>query len=533
MSDADTVLEPFPWERFKRESIATRIGFIAALSLVVLLDAVNGAMTSTLRRYLMGTFAATADQITWGTIMYYVSTLWALLLAANLQNRIGQRRAVLGSHLVLVLSTIGGAFITNYPSLLVVLLIQGASGGMTLAFAQGVLLMQFSRRDQTLVQPFYAMAAVMFPATAVQVYVGAFAYNLHWQYAYLCIAPLGVLGCGWLFWHQKLLDDRKVPSPVPVLKIVLLLTSLVAIVYVLQQGNRNRWLEYPPIVWSLLLAAACILGFAFTETDGRPTYLCYHAFQYANFTFGFSVAVLAGIAFLGGGSVIPGFTAGVLTYPVLTSGLVQLPAGAFGTISLLAIGIVLRLTKIPGVLFILTGQILYSIAMWNLGLAPSNSDFAGIVPWLCLRGFALGCLFLPLTLATLTSLPPRDDVAAAGMFNFSRQFGSLIGIAWLETLHEHLVDRNQTIFGNAFSAVSPNTIVYVEHAQNALSFYGTDTQTSQAAMALTLQEASRQWASIAYNGAFESLAVLFYFSLPVVALIYILTKRFLKPPACQ
>src|SRR5260221_5955038 len=56
--------------------------------------------------------------------------------------------------------------------------------------------------------------------------------------------------------------------------------------------------------------------------DGGPTYLPYRAFRYANFTFGFSTAMLAGIAFLGGGSVIFGYTPGVLTYTVFDAGLV-------------------------------------------------------------------------------------------------------------------------------------------------------------------------------------------------------------------
>lgn len=526
MSNAATVVEP----SHRGESIWIKIGFVVAVCFLVLLDGVDGAMTSSLRQYLMGSFAATADQITWGTIIYYVSKLHALLLAARLQERIGQRRAVLGVSVVLVLSTMAGACITNYPSLLVALLIQGAAGGMMDAFGLGVLLMLFPRRNQTLVLPFYSIAAIMFPALLVEGYVGAFAYDLDWQEAYLCIAPLGLLGCGWLFWHRRLLRNATMPVSVPVLKIVLLLTSLVAIVYVLQQGNRNRWLEYPPIVWSLLLATVCLIGFAVMETGGQPTFLHYHAFGYANFTYGFILAVQAGIAFLGGGSVISQFTAGVLTYPVLHSGLVQLPASAFAVISLLGAGLVLRFTRIPGVFIVLTGQLILSIGMWNLGLAPSNSNFAGIVPWLIFRGFALGCLFLPLTLATLTCLPPRDDVAAAGLFNFSRQFGALIGIAWFQTLHEHLTDRNQTIFGNAFSAVSANAMNYARDAQHALWFYGIDTQMPQAATALTLQEASRQWASIAYNGCFESLAVLFLFTFPLVILVRILTKRFLKPP---
>lgn len=533
MSDAATRFdEPSPVELFKPEPVSVKIGFVAALSFLALLDGVNGAMTSSIREYLNGTFSATADQITWGTILFYVSKLWALLMAARLQQDIGQRRAVLGTSVILVLSTIGGAFITNYPSLLISLVIQGGAGGFMLAFGQGVLLMVFPRKDQAFVQAFFAMADVMFPAVAVQAYVGAFAYQLDWQYAYLCIAPFGLLGLGWLLFHQRLLHDRKQPLPVSFLKIGLLLTALVAIVYVLQQGNRDRWLEYPPIVWSLLLAAVCLLGFAFAETDGRPTFLAYHAFGYANFTFGVTVAVLAGVVFLGGGSVISGFTTGVLNYPVLHTGLVQLTASGFATIALLVAAFALRFLKVPGLVVIYSGQILFIIGMLNLGLVPSNSDFGGVERWLILRGTALGFQFLPLTLGTLTCLPPKDDVAAAGLFLFNRQFGALIGTAWLETLHEHLTDRNQTIFGNAFSAISPNAVNYAQQAQHALLFYGFDTQAPQAATVLTLQEASRQWASIAANGCFESVAMLLVFAFPFVGLTMFLTKRYLKPPVC-
>jgi hypothetical protein len=125
-------------------------------------------------------------------------------------------------------------------------------------------------------------------------------------------------------------------------------------------------------------------------------------------------------------------------------------------------------------------------------------------------------------------------VAAAGIFNFNRQLGALIGIAWLRTLLEHLTDRNQTVFGNVLSSTSPNTLDYVQAAHHALSLYGAQPwQAPSAAMALTLREAHRQWISIAYNGCFQSLALLFLFCFPLVALTRILTKRFLKPPVRQ
>jgi DHA2 family multidrug resistance protein len=524
ISPMKSLAEDFSWEKS---------GFIVAVSFLVLLDGINGAVCSTLGRYLNGSFSVTADQVTWAAIFYYVGKLYMLLISGKLQSIFGQRRSFLTASTALVLMTAAGMMVPNYPSLLAVLLLQGAAGGAMVALGQGTLLALFPRREQPLVQGVYALAAVMFPATVVPEVLGASAYNFDWRDAYLWMLPFGLLGCGWLFWKQKMLSDSTRHNPFLPIRVLLTVTALFAIVYVLQQGDRHRWLEYPPIVWAILLAVTCIVGLAFIETRGGPTLLPYGAFRYANFTFGMCVVVLAGIAFFGSGYVISGFAINVLAYPVSMSGLVQLSGTAFSVISFLSIGIILRFAKLNPVFIILTGLLLFGSSMLNLGLAPSNLNFEGFASWLILRGFALGCQFIPLTLLALTCLPAEEDVAAAGLFNFNRQIGALIGIAWLQTLHENLTDRNQTIFGNVLSAANPNTLIYTQKVQDTLALYGTpQSQIPSESMALTVQEASRQWSSIAYNGCFESLAIMFLFAFPMVALARILTTRFLRPPAC-
>lgn len=534
MSNAATAIDVRPAESFADTFCFEKIGFLVAVSCLILLDGVNGAMSSTLRQYLMGGFSATSDQIAWGAIFYYVGKLYMLLLAAKLQRRFGQRRTFLMASIALVLTTVAGAFISDYRSFLAVLLVQGCAGGAMIALGQGTLLAIFPRREQSLVQGAYALASVMFPATVVPALLGGFAYHLDWRDAYLGIAPLGLLGCGWLLWKRKLLSDAVSPTEFLPVRIALMIISLFAIVYVLEQGDRNGWLEYPPIVWASLLAVTCIVSLVFIETSGGPTFLPYGAFRYANFTFGMCVVVLAGVALFGSGYAISGFAAGVLSYPVSVNGLVQLSGTFFATISFLAVGVLLRFTKFPPAIVILTGMLLFGLSMWRLGDVPSNLNFEGFASWLIIRGFALGCQFIPLTLLALTCLPAEEDVAAAGLFNFNRQLGALIGVAWLQTLLEHKTDGNQTIFGNAVSWTSPNAIHYVQAAQQALSSYGAQpSQTPAAATALMLREAHRQWASIAFNGCFESFALVFIFAFPLVALARILTTRFLKPPACQ
>ena len=520
------------------ESYAGRLGFNKTLFLIasaflVLQDGVNGAAASTLRSYLSGGISANPDQITWGSIFYYVGKLYYLLLAAKLQRLFGQRRSILTASTVLTLATFAGAFVTNFPMYLAVMLIQGCAGGAMIALGQGTLLSIFPRRDQPIVQGVYALATVMFPATVVPVLLGSAAYYFDWRLAYLWITPFGLLGCLWHYWQRKWLSDLVVPTLIMPRRIILMVTMLFAVVYVLQQGERNRWFEYPPIVWASLLAVTCIVALAHLETRVGPTFLPYGAFRYANFTFGVSVVLLAGVALFGSGFVIAGFASNVLSYPVSVSGLVQLSGTILAVVSFTGVGLLIRFAKMPPVFSILTGILCFGTAMWRLGYAPSDLDFDGFASWLIVRGFALGCQFIPLTLLSLTCLPPEEDVAAAGIFNFNRNIGALAGIAWLETLLETKTDHNQTIFGNAVSFVSPNAVSYHQSIQYALFLNGGQPSVvPDSATALTLQEAHRQWASIAYNGCFESLALVFAFAFPLVVVARILTERYLKPPQC-
>src|SRR5580658_1170074 len=112
MSDAATAVEIKPAASFADAFCFEKIGFLVAVACLVLLDGVNGAMCSTLRQYLNGGFFATADQITWGAIFYYVGKMYTLLLAAKLQHKFGQRRAFLTASITLVSATAAGALIT-------------------------------------------------------------------------------------------------------------------------------------------------------------------------------------------------------------------------------------------------------------------------------------------------------------------------------------------------------------------------------------------------------------------------------------
>jgi DHA2 family multidrug resistance protein len=123
-------------------------------------------------------------------------------------------------------------------------------------------------------------------------------------------------------------------------------------------------------------------------------------------------------------------------------------------------------------------------------------------------------------------------VAASGLFNFGRQIGGLVGVAWMQTLQTHLVARNQTVLGETLSAANPNWITYADAARNTVALQNVSLIKAPAlAHALTLQEVHRQMSSVAFNGCFQTIAMIFVFSLPLVIIARILTARLLKHPA--
>ena len=71
-----------------------------------------------------------------------------------------------------------------------------------------------------------------------------------------------------------------------------------------------------------------------------------------------------------------------------------------------------------------------------LSLATINPDTgAGDLFWpLVFRGLGSAMMFLPLSIATLGSLPKHEVPAASGFYNLTRQLGGSLGIAILTTM---------------------------------------------------------------------------------------------------
>src|SRR5262249_5751484 len=80
------------------------------------------------------------------------------------------------------------------------------------------------------------------------------------------------------------------------------------------------------------------------------------------------------------------------------------------------------------------GSLLLVVALFSLShLSPQTGESDLFWP-LVVRAFGTVLMFLPLSLATLGSIPKEDTAKPAGFFSLPRQLGGSIGVALLSTL---------------------------------------------------------------------------------------------------
>jgi DHA2 family multidrug resistance protein len=143
------------------------------------------------------------------------------------------------------------------------------------------------------------------------------------------------------------------------------------------------------------------------------------------------------------------------------------------------------------------------------------------------RGFGIVNMFMPLTIATLGSLPKRDMSSGAGFFSLTRQLGGSIGIAAITTLlaKQQFVHRSQLVYdiSDLNPAYQPRLAASTSYF-NAMS--GDPVGTHNQALALIDNAVNMQASLLSYRDVFYFVAVVFVLTLPLILLL----GKAAKPP---
>ena len=490
---------------------------LAGLSGAAVMDAINSTVLSIARAQMMGSSHATPDEIAWINMAYLIAKLTMFPVTVWLAMRVGLRRTLLGATSLLLVSSLACGMTTDLGQLVAWRAAQGAGGAVLLVAAQTLLFEIFPRRQQGVVQAVFALAIIMMPVTIAPALQGWTTDTLSWSWIFLLSLPFGAIGALSLLLPVDERPRRAGRFDWP--GAALLGTAIACLVFVLQEGSRYDWFEEPKIAHLSIGGVVALALFVAWEirVQKRGALIDFDVLRNEHFTFGFIVSFIAGFALFGSAFIIPAFALSVIDLGPTHAGLLQLPSGAVLGLGLLTVGSLIQFGKVPPMTFIPLGVLCFMAAMWMLSDLTVESGVPDMTSPLLLRGLGLAFLFIPLTMTTLSDLGEKLLAHGVALFNFGRQMGGLVGIAFLSTYLDHQAALNRGVLASYLASGNPALAERQDMVAALLEARGYNpAEAASAAIAVIQKTIQAQVAVLSFSEAFLALALLFVVAVPIL-----------------
>lgn len=457
------------------------------------------------------------------------------MLAPWGMTRTNPRVLLIGATLVMAAACAVAAMSARLDLLISVRLVQGLAGGILLVVGQAIVFIAWPRSRQPLLQAVFAMGAVVAPATTVPALQGWLLDIRSWTWIFFGVVPLGLAAAGLL-----LLDDTRIDRPGPRRPfdgpgLALIAVAFCCLTFVLAQGSRWDWLVVPHVRWATAIGGAALMAFLAWQLRAGDRGLCdFTVFGSTDFSFAFIVSFVAGAALFGSAYLIQAFAVSVLGFTPTAAGLLLLPSGAVFCATLLLAAVLMQARRVPPVATVPLGILTIMAAMWMLSGSAGDSGADDMMAAVLLRGFALGCLFLSITLIAYGQLDDARVAAGIALFNTGRQVGGLIGVAGLQTMIDHDVQASMAVLGAHLTSGAPAVAERLSAVAAMLAARGMEaTNAARAATALLARAVAGQSSVIAFDTAFNAVALLFVVAAPAIVAVKIALARYARSRAAK
>jgi DHA2 family multidrug resistance protein len=208
--------------------------------------------------------------------------------------------------------------------------------------------------------------------------------------------------------------------------------ALGALQIMLDRGEQLDWFGSGEIMIEAIVAASAFYLFLVHTFTAKKPFVRPSLFRDRNFAAGVLFVSIVGLTYYASMALQPPYLQELMGYPVVTAGIVMGPRGVGTMASMLIVGrLVGRLdTRILLAIGLgLTAWSFNQMTGWTPDVSQGTIIGVGVV-----QGAGLGFLFVPLSAATLSTLPQKERTEGAGLYNLSRNIGSSVGISVVNSL---------------------------------------------------------------------------------------------------
>jgi EmrB/QacA subfamily drug resistance transporter len=409
-----------------RRNITLAVVLCAQLMIVLDMTVVNVALPS-----IATGLHLSATGLSWVLNAYALTFGGLLLLGGRAGDVLGRRTVFMAGLTLFTLASLAGGLATSAGMLLAARAVQGVGGAIASPAVLATIVASFPEGRER-IRALGAFTAVAMGGASLGLVLGGLITQwASWRWVFFVNVPVGVAVVAAT--PRLLARSHRLAAKLDLAGALTSTGGMSALVYAFINAASAGWANHMTI--AAFAAAAGLLGlFGVIETRAQepitPLWLLRDRSRAASY--------LARLLLVGGMFgmffFLTQFVQEVLGFSPLRAGLAFVPmTGALLLMSRLAPRLVPRFGGKPllvaGLLPVVGGM------AWLGQVSTGTAYFPGILVPMLLLGTGMGFAFVPLTMASLTGVPPQDSGAAASMVNVMQQVGGALGLAILVTIY--------------------------------------------------------------------------------------------------
>lgn len=424
---------------------------------------VDSTIVSVGTNALMKGLDADLGQVLWVTSGYLLAYAVPLLITGRLGDRFGPRRVYLIGLALFTLSSLACGLSPTITVLILARVAQGLGAALMTPQTMAVITRLFPPAQRGNAMAIWGATAGV--ATLVGPILGGVLIDaLGWEWIFFINVPIGVLGFLLVLRNVPVLETHG--HSFDWLGVVLSAVGLFCIVFGIEEGRSYDWgtITGPITVWRLIAVGAAIMAvFVWWQTKNRkeplvpPSLFRDRNFTVANTsisTMGFAVTAQS-FPFMIWAQTVRGWTP-------TQAALLLIPMAVLSLVLAKPVGDLVN-TVHPRVLAA------FGLVVFGIGLVALGASMSPTVPiWqieVCIALLGLGSAFVwaPLSTSATANLRGRDAGAGAGVYNTTRQIGSVLGSAAIAVLMQsriaaHLPSGASAGAGDVTGAALPDAL---------------------------------------------------------------------------